>query len=127
MQMVFDYLCGELPDNDGIYENLRWAEQNRTTTKIPLKYFRVTFYKKGTTHIEFTNEDALYRFNLFAAKDKGWLPPVYGKVHYADMDEESRAVIDNFEGEASYENTMENWDSYLNDERFLLPISTEDA
>lgn len=123
MQMVFDYLCGELPDSDGVLENLRWAENNRTTTKIPLKYFRVTFYKKGTTHVEFTNEDALYRFNLFAAKDKGWLPPVYGKVHYADMDDEARAVIDSFEGEASYENTMENYDSYLSDERFLLPAA----
>lgn len=127
MQMVFDYLCGELPDSKGVLENLRWAENNRTTTKIPLKYFRVTFYKKGTMHVEFTNEDALYRFNLFAAKDKGWLPPVYGKVRYTDMDDESRAVIDSFEGEASYENTMANWNSYLDDERFLLPIGTETA
>lgn len=107
IQMVFDYLSGEMPDSSGVVENLRAAEQNGYTTKIPLKYFRVTFYKKGTTHVEFTNMEVLYRFNLFAARNKMWLPPCYGKKHYRDMNQEEKDVIDSFEGEKSYEQTME--------------------
>lgn len=32
----------------------------------------------------------------------GWLPPAYGRKTYRKMNEEERAVVDSFEGEASY-------------------------
>lgn len=35
-------------------------------------WFRVKFFKKGTMHFEFTDINVWYRFNLIAAKAKGW-------------------------------------------------------
>ena len=65
-----------------------------------------TFYKKGTCHIEFTNADVLKSFNIFASQKKGWLPPSYGKKTYHDMSTADRAVVDSFEGETSYNDTL---------------------
>ena len=45
---------------------------------------------------------------------KGWLPPSYGKKSYKTMDEEERRVIDEFEGEESYNET------FAQRERFIV-------
>ena len=73
---------------------------------LQFRYFKATFYKKGTCHIEFTNEDVLKSFNLFASQKKGWLPPSYGKKSYRDMSAADKKVVDSFEGEASYTDTL---------------------
>ena len=73
--------------------------------KARFTWFDCTFYKKGTCHIKF-NENArriIDRLNIFAAQKKNWLPPTYGKKHYADMTAEEKAVIDDFQGEKEYE------------------------
>lgn len=75
-----------------------------------------TFYKKGTCHIEFTNTDVLKSFNLFASQKKGWLPPTYGKKAYKDMSDIDKQVIDSYEGEASYTDTLA---------RHLIPTTTQ--
>ena len=92
---------------------MQWAKVTNTTKKITCKYFNVTFYKKGTMHIEFTNEELLKKLNIFGSQQKKWLPPAYGKKTYAEMDEMERAVVDEFEGEVSYKKTLENADYYL--------------
>lgn len=51
--------------------------------------------------------------NIFAAQQRGWLPPSYGKTSYKDMDDESRAVIDSFQGEEAYGEVMRQPDKYL--------------
>lgn len=66
------------------------------TKNIPCKFFDVTFYKKGTVHIVFKCPELIDRFNIYAAQQRGWLPPCYGKKKYKDMDEEEKAVIDSF-------------------------------
>lgn len=48
----------------------------------------------------------LKSFNIFASQKKGWLPPSYGKKTYHDMSTADRAVVDSFEGETSYNDTM---------------------
>ena len=73
----------------------------------------MTFYKKGTCHIEFTDMDVLHKFNLYAARDKNWLPPCYGKKAYKELDAEEKAVIDAFEGKESYNRVMERPDYFL--------------
>ena len=45
-------------------------------------------------------------FNLFASQKKGWLPPSYGKKSYRDMSAADKKVVDSFEGEASYTDTL---------------------
>ena len=93
-----NYLDGGLTDSIDLRATLQKAQEEGQTKKIKLKYFTVTFYKKGTCHIEFTNEELLKKFNIFGSQHKGWLPPSYGKKGYEEMDEEEKAVIDEFEG-----------------------------
>lgn len=78
------------------------------TNKVDFTYFTCTFYKKGTCHIKFKPEAAriIDRLNIFAGQHKNWLPPTYGKKHYADMTAEEQAVIDDFQGAESYEKTI---------------------
>ena len=97
---------GAAYNGDYLRADLKAAEDSFQTSKIQLHYFTVTFYKKGTCHIEFTNADVLKSFNIFASQKKGWLPPSYGKNTYHDMSTADRAVVDSFEGETSYNDTM---------------------
>ena len=97
---------GTAYNGDDLRSTLKAAEASGQTTKIKLHYFNATFYKKGTCHIEFTNADVLKSFNIFASQKKGWLPPSYGKKTYHDMSTADRAVVDSFEGETSYNDTM---------------------
>ena len=45
-------------------------------------------------------------FNLFASQKKGWLPPSYGKKSYHDMSKAEQKIVDSYEGEASYTDTL---------------------
>ena len=103
-------------------ETLKTAQKEGQSSKIKLRYFTVTFYKKGTCHIEFTNEELLHKFNLFGSMRKGWLPPVYGKVKYKDMTEEEKSSINEFEGETSYNKVMSNKDYYIVENSKLLML-----
>lgn len=113
IEKALDYLSGSSGNERGIRETLHEAKKIGQTKKIPLKYFTVTFYKKGTCHIEFTDLELLKKLNIFGSQQKGWLPPAYGKKSYSDMDEEEKKVIDEFEGVESYMETMTNSDYYL--------------
>ena len=53
------------------------------------------------------------KFNIFGARQKGWLPPVYGRKIYQKMDKEERAVVDSFEGKDSYDKTCSKPEYYL--------------
>lgn len=120
IEKVLNYLDGGLTEDVGILETLKMAEHYQETKKIQLKYFTVTFYKKGTCHIEFTNEELLHKFNLFGSMRKGWLPPSYGKVKYRDMTPEEKMVINEFEGEVSYNKVINNKDYYIVESSQLL-------
>lgn len=114
IERALNYLSGNTaPSNVGCI--LSQAEATGQTKRVALKYFTVTFYKKGTCHIEFTDLELLKKFNIFGSLRKGWLPPAYGKKPYKDMDTEEKSVIDEFEGQASYENVFANTDKYLAD------------
>jgi hypothetical protein len=115
IEKVFNYLDDGTTEEIEMTQVLQAAEKNRETKKIQLKYFIVTFYQKGTCHIEFTNLDLLKKFNIFGSQRKGWLPPTYGKAQYKDMTQEEKAVVDDFEGKESYSKTMQNTDYFLFD------------
>ena len=123
IEKVFNYLDGGKTEDIDIEQSLRTAEKNGQTKKIPLKYFNVTFYKKGTCHIEFTNEELLHKFNVFGSQRKGWIPPSYGKAKYKDMTPEEKQVIDDFEGELSYNRVMNNKDYYIFETNKLLLLA----
>ena len=98
IEKALNYLDGGLTDGMDLEKCLKHAQQIEQTRKIKLKYFYVTFYKKGTCHIEFTNPDLLKKLNIFGSQQKKWLPPAYGKVTYEEMTLDERNIVDEFEG-----------------------------
>lgn len=107
IEKALNYLDGGLTREVNLEWQLRSAIDNGITRNIQLKYFKVSFYKKGTTHIVFTNQELVDRLNLYASQRKGWLPPAYGKVKYEEMTQEEKDVIDSFQGKSAYEKIME--------------------
>ena len=115
MEKCFNYLDGGLTETINLEESLKFAEEYGETKNIQLKYFTVTFYKKGTCHIVFNDDELLKKFNIFGSQHKGWLPPSYGKKAYEDMTTEEKAVVNEFEGEKEYKKVMNNSRYYLFD------------
>ena len=113
IEKALNYLDGGLTDGRDMELRLRHAAETGQTRKIRLKYFYVTFYKKGTCHLEFINEDLLKKLNIFGSQQKKWLPPGYGKKSYNEMQPEEKAVIDDFEGKAKYEETLSKQDYFI--------------
>lgn len=115
IEKCFNYLDGGLTESVDLEESLKFAEEYGETKDIQLKYFTVAFYKKGTCHITFSNEELLKKFNIFGSRQKGWLPPSYGRIGYQDMTQEEKAVINEFEGEKEYNKVFSNRGYYLFD------------
>lgn len=113
IEKVFNYLDGGITDDIDIDQTLKMAEHYQETKKIELKYFLITFYKKGTCHIEFKNMELLHKFNFFAAKSKMWIPNSFGKTAYGDMSKEEKDVVDSFCGKEQYKKYVDNIDYYL--------------
>lgn len=108
LERAMNYLDrGETSFHTPIDHAVRIANMN-DMNKADFTYFTCTFYKKGTCHIKFKPEASriIDRLNIFAGQKKNWLPPTYGKKHYADMTAEEQAVIDDFQGADSYEKTL---------------------
>lgn len=97
---------GKKYNGDDLRATLKAAGEAGQSQKVQFHYFTATFYKKGTCHIEFSNDDILKSFNLFASQKKGWLPPSYGKKSYHDMSKAEQKIVDSYEGEASYADTL---------------------
>ena len=123
LEKTLDYLnSGEVSADYDLEAMIKKFADN--PKKIPLKYFYVTFYKKGTCHIEFTDLRLLERLNIFGSQRKGWLPPSYGKKRYADMSDAERAVIAEFQGEEAYSRIMENPKEYIIEPAQLMMLTS---
>jgi len=127
IEKCFNYLDGGLTEAIDLEESLKFAEEYGETKNIQLKYFTVTFYKKGTCHITFNNEELLKKFNIFGSQHKGWLPPSYGKKAYKDMTKEEKAVVNEFEGEKEYNKVISNKTYYLFDGNNLNLLEVKTA
>lgn len=113
MEKALSYLDRGITNHTDLKETLEQSRINGITKKIQLSYFNVTFYKKGTCHIQFENEDLLAKFNLYGSNKKGWLPPSYAEKRFEDMTQEEQSVIEEFQGKAEYERVMQNKDYFL--------------
>ena len=96
IEKCLSFLDGGETTNINIETQLDIAEKSHFYQNIELKYFNVTFYKKGTCHITFTNERLLEKFNIFGCQRKGWLPPSYGKKRRENMTQAEITVVDSF-------------------------------
>ncbi len=113
IEKALAYLDGGLTDGKSVDDVLNEAKANGQTKNIEFKFFYATFFKKGTCHIKFKDKELLKKFNIFGAQYKNWLPHDFGKKAYADMDSESKAVVDSFEGSKEYEKTLANADYFI--------------
>ena len=121
LEKIFVYLDGgktEGADISSILHGYNYSNKYNGG-KIQSKYFDVEFKKKGTAHIWFTNAELLKKFNIFGCQKHGWLPNSYGRKRYKDMSKEEQEVIKSFEGEKSYEKTVENPQYYLSGNQIL--------
>ncbi|HHX67963.1 MAG TPA: DUF4942 domain-containing protein, partial [Gallicola sp.] len=125
IEKILNYLDGNRTLDVDLEEVLKLAQADNRTTKIPLKYFNITFYKKGTCHIEFTNLELLKKFNIYGCQNKGWLPPSYGKKTYNEMDIAEQEVVNEFEGKESYNDTFINKNYYITKTEDLLLIGVD--
>lgn len=98
--------------NEGCFN---WEEYTRRgqNRKCKFKYFDVDFFKKGTAHITFKDDELLKKFNIYGCMKKGWLPPSYGKKSYDEMAEEEKSVVDEFEGANEYSKVFANTENYI--------------
>lgn len=127
IEKALNYLDGGLTEAVDLHKALYNAEETGQTKKIRLKYFDVTFYKKGTCHIEFTNLELLKKLNIFGSQQKRWLPPAYGKKNYSEMDETEKEVVESFEGKASYEQTVLKSSYFIYDPKNSIPALGDTA
>jgi hypothetical protein len=123
IEKVFNYLDNGQTEEIDLKEALTFAEHYGETKKIELKFFTVSFFKKGSAHLEFTNLDLLDKFNLFAAKHKMWIPNSFGKTKYNEMSKEEKNVVDSFCGKEEYNKFLHNSEYYLYEPSEMLLLT----
>lgn len=128
IEKVFDYLSGNMsrkPMKLDIDNALRSANKQGQTQNINCTYFTVTIYKKGTVHIRYTCPELVDRLNIYAALNRNWLPPNYGKVRYEDLEHEEQAVVNDFhrdekETEIDPKKSMERYAAVMANPQFYI-------
>ncbi len=111
IEKVLNYFDGNMTAPVDLSFVLKAAKHD--PKNIECKFFKATFYKKGTCHITFTNQALIDKFNIYVGKNKNWLPPCYGTKPYNNMTDEEKSVIDDFQGMENYNNVMANKQYYL--------------
>ena len=113
IEKILNFFDGNMSAEVDLQKTVESYFAQGITKGIPCKFFRAYFYKKGTVHLEFNCPELIERFNIYAAQNRGWLPPSYGKKRYRDMPEAERKVVDEFQGEKEYEKVLQNAGFYL--------------
>lgn len=124
VEKCFSYLDGCVSFSS-VENVLSQAQTEGRTKDLDFRYFKVTFYRKGTCHITFKSEELLKKFNIFGSQRKGWLPQSYGRKEYSEMTPEEQDVIDSFQGKEDYEKVMKNKAFYLMDVNSLPLLGEE--
>lgn len=127
MVKCLDFLTGNVHDPYEVDSILRDAREKEKTKNIRFRYFDLTFYKKGTAHLTFTDEYALCALNIMGSQGRGWLPPSFGKKAYSEMSKEEQAVINSFDGgKEVYAEVFLNKDKYhIEDCSFMVESKKE--
>lgn len=127
MSMTLNYLANgicNLERMESLECVLKRNFERENAKNIETEHFILTFYKKGTCHIKFKNQDLLDKFNLFASQRKGWLPPSYGKKAYEQMNQEEQTIIDEFQGKERYNQIMQNRAAYIVEPSNLMLLTS---
>ena len=122
IEKAFAYLDGSMADEADLRERLKTASADGRTRNIECRYFKIDLYKKGTTHIKFLPEAMrlVERLNIYAARNRGWLPPRYGKATYGRMSAQERAVVDSFHGDGGAGSGAKTYAKILSEAAYYL-------
>lgn len=122
IEKAFAYLDGSMVDETDLRERLKTASADGRTRNIECRYFKIDLYKKGTTHIKFLPEalPLVERLNIYAARNRGWLPPNYGEASYDQMDAAERTVVDSFHGDGTRGSGMRGYNIVIQNAKFYL-------
>lgn len=109
--IVMNYFDGMAPHYNSVADMLNVcldrSRKHCIKPQTSSTYFeKIIAHKKGTLHLTFRDDDILRRFNIEAAKGKGWLPEDYGHKPYKMLDADHRSVVDSFEGEKLYDENL---------------------
>ena len=96
-----------------IYNTVKEYADKGITKNIPLKYFTINLYLKGSVHITFNCPELIQKYNIYVGKNRGWLPFDFGTKTYKQMNEEEKKVVDSFSGEREYDKIIGNRKYYL--------------
>lgn len=113
IERILNLFDGHMTEEVNSADFLNFNFNQGITKDIKQKFYKVTFYKKGTAHITFTCPELIERFNIYVAQNKQWLPPAYGKKTYKDMTEEEKKAVDSFQGEDAYNEILMKSSYYL--------------
>ena len=122
IEKVLNYINNKEIESIDLDETLKNTLEKGQNKNIECKYFFLTFYKKGTCHITFKDDDLLLKFNIFGSQRKGWLPPGYGKKKYSEMDKEEKEIINEFQGEKEYNQVFNNQELFITNTSKLLML-----
>lgn len=119
IEKVFTYIdSGVLQlDHVDMEKALKFSFDYGQTRDIELKYFSVSFFKKGTAHFKFDDKykQVIDRFNYIACSLKGWLPNSFAKKNYKDMTAQEKNVVKTFCGSEEVYNNEVMTKQYLYD------------
>lgn len=124
IEKALNYLDGHMTAEVALFESLEAAAKAKRTRNISCKYFDVDLYKKGTVHIKFNCPKLIEKLNIYAAQNRSWLPPSYGKATYDEMAADDQAVVDSFQGKEAYKEVLANANYYLTAPIGLLRIES---
>ena len=114
IEKALNYLDGGKAPVRDLQSVLQKAREDGQTKNIELRHFHITFFKKGTCHIVFKDEELLKKLNIFGSQQKKWLPPSYGKKKYSEMTSEEKRVVDEFDGgEVGYTKVISQAEYYI--------------
>lgn len=115
VEKVFTYLDNGQTEGDTVEQvlNKQFADSRWRGEDLSFKYFDVSPKKKGTIHISWKNDELIKKLTIIGCKAHGTLPNDYGTRKYADLDKETKEVVDSFEGEKGYRDTTEKASFYL--------------
>ena len=125
VEKVFVYLDASRTEGDSVEQIILnkygyGSSKTYAGEDLSFKYFDVEVKKKGTIHIKWKCDELIKKLTIIGCKAHGTLPNDYGTKKYKDLDKEHKDVVDSFESEKEYGDTVDNVKFYTEASSMVL-------